>query len=232
MVDLTQPIVRAPDDYVVDLENPQRRGEVIILWVGIVGTIISTFLLAVRAYTKAVLVKKLSSDDYCLLLAWVFAIPVQLLIIYRAPAGLIGVHAWELTGHQLNTIARITLTTTVLYSPALAFAKLSFLCLYLNLSPARGFRAGVYFTIFVVVGSCVGIVISLLAACKPFAKNIDVSVTEGQCLNKAALYIATGVLNIITDIMVIILPIPMVLRLQMSRERKIMVIGIFSVGSM
>ncbi|KAI4672759.1 uncharacterized protein J4E78_001261 [Alternaria triticimaculans] len=114
---------------------------------------------------------------------------------------------------------------------ALAFAKLSFLCLYLNLSPARGFRAGVHFTIFVVVGSCVGIVISLLAACKPFAKNIDVTITEGQCLNKAALYIATGVLNIITDIMVIILPIPMVLRLQMSRERKIMVIGIFSVGS-
>ncbi|KAI4934506.1 hypothetical protein J4E85_002363 [Alternaria conjuncta] len=196
MADLTQPIVPAPDDYVVDLENPQRRGELIILWIGIVGTVISTFLLAVRAYTKVVLVKKLSSDDYCLLLAW------------------------------------ITLTTTVLYSPALAFAKLSFLCLYLNLSPARSFRAGVYFTIFVVVGSCVGIVISLLAACEPFAKNIDVTVTEGQCLNKAALYIATGVLNIITDIMVIILPIPMVLRLHMSKERKIMVMGIFGVGSM
>jgi len=120
----------------------------------------------------------------------------------------------------------------VLYSPALAFAKLSFLCLYLNLSPARSFRAGVNFTIFVVVGSSVSIVISLLAACEPFAKNIDVTVTEGQCLNKAALYIATGVLNIITDIMVIILPIPMVLRLHMSKERKIMVIGIFGVGSM
>ncbi|KAH6883257.1 hypothetical protein BKA58DRAFT_435004 [Alternaria rosae] len=231
MVDLTQPIVPAPGGYVVDLENPQRRGEATILWIGIVGTAISTCLLAVRVYTKVMLVKKVSSDDCCLLLAWIFAMPVQSLIIYRAPAGLIGVHAWELTGHQLNTIARITLTTTLLYSPALAFAKLSFLCLYLNLSPARGFRAGVYFTIFVVVGSCVGIVVSLLAACRPFAKNIDVTVTEGQCLNKAALYIATGVLNIITDIMVIILPIPMVLRLQMSKERKIMVIGIFSAGS-
>ncbi|KAI4939977.1 uncharacterized protein J4E92_001264 [Alternaria infectoria] len=132
MADLTQPIIPAPDDYVVDLENPQRRGEAIILWIGIVGTTISTFLLAVRAYTKVVLVKELSSDD----------------------------------------------------------------------------------------------------SCEPFAKNIDVTVTEGQCLNKAALYIATGVLNIITDIMVIIIPIPMVLRLHMSKERKIMVIGIFGVGSM
>jgi hypothetical protein len=120
----------------------------------------------------------------------------------------------------------------VLYSPALAFAKLSFLCFYLNLNPATGFRRGVYFTMFVVVGSCVGIVISLLAACEPFAKNIDVTVTEGQCLNKTALYIATAVLNILTDIMVIILPIPMVMGLQMSKGRKIMLVLLFSVGSM
>lgn len=120
----------------------------------------------------------------------------------------------------------------MLYSPALAFAKLSFLCLYLNLNPARGFRTGVYLTMFVVIGSCVGIVVSLLAACRPFAKNIDVTVVDGQCLNKTALYIATGILNIITDIMVLLLPIPMVLRLQMSTSRKIMLILLFSVGSM
>jgi hypothetical protein len=124
------------------------------------------------------------------------------------------------------------LTTTVLYSPALAFAKLSFLCFYLNLNPGKGFRTSVYLTMFVVIGSGVGIVVSLLAACRPFAKNIDVTVREGQCLNKAALYIATGVLNIITDIMVLILPIPMVLGLQMVMSRKIMLILLFSVGSM
>lgn len=63
MVDLAQPIVPVPDGYVVDLENPQRRGEATILWIGIMGTAISTCLLAVRAYTKVVLVKKVSSDD-------------------------------------------------------------------------------------------------------------------------------------------------------------------------
>lgn len=85
---------------------------------------------------------------------------------------------------------------------------------------------------FVVIGSCVGVVVSLLAACKPFAKNVDVTVKEGQCLNKAALYIATAALNIITDLMVIALPIPMVLGLQMSRSRKVMLILLFSVGIM
>ncbi|KAE9962581.1 hypothetical protein BLS_000164 [Venturia inaequalis] len=231
MIDLEKPIVSAPVGYVINLENPQRRGEAVIVWVGMIGLIVATILLMIRAYTKVVLVKKVASDDWCMLLAWIFSVPVQCLIIYRAPAGLVGVHAWELTGNQLNTIARITLTTTVLYSPALAFAKMSFLCLYLNLNPAQGFRTSVYLTMFVVIGSCVGIVISLLAACRPFAKNIDVTVVEGQCLNKAALYIATGILNIITDIMVLLLPIPMVLRLQMVKSRKIMLILLFSVGS-
>ncbi|PVI04225.1 hypothetical protein DM02DRAFT_669228 [Periconia macrospinosa] len=231
MIDLDKPIVPAPAHYVVDLENPQQRGEALITWVGIVGMMIATVLLAIRIYTKAVLVKKMTSDDWCLLLAWIFSIPVQSLIVYRAPAGLIGIHAWELTGHQLNTIAKITMITTVLYSPATTFAKLSFLCFYLNLNPSTTFRTGVYITMFITVGSCTGIDVALLAACRPFAKNIDVTVKGGQCLNKGALYIATAILNIVTDILVLVLPIPMVLGLQMARSRKIMLIFLFSLGS-
>ncbi|QDS72191.1 hypothetical protein FKW77_004981 [Venturia effusa] len=223
MVDLGKPIVPAPEGYVVDLDNPQRRGEAVIIWVGIIGLVVATLLLMLRAYTKIVLVKRFAADDF---------IRVYLACLDRAPAGLIGIHAWELTGDQLNTIAKITLTTTVLYSPALAFAKLSFLCLYLKLNPAKPFRTSVYLTMAIVIGSCVGIVISLLAACERFAKNIDVTVVEGQCLNKAALYIATGILNIITDIMVLLLPIPMVLSLQMARSRKVVLVLLFSVGSL
>ena len=63
MIDLSKPIVPAPDGYVVDLQHPQRRGEAIITWVGIVGMVIATILLMIRAYTKIMLVKKLSSDD-------------------------------------------------------------------------------------------------------------------------------------------------------------------------
>jgi hypothetical protein len=63
MVDLDKPIVPAPAGYVVDHANPQRRGEALITWVGIVGMVVATALMIIRAYTKVVLVKKLSSDD-------------------------------------------------------------------------------------------------------------------------------------------------------------------------
>jgi len=63
MADLNKPIVPAPPGYVVDLENPQRRGESIITWVGIIGMVIATTLLLIRAYTKVMIVKKMASDD-------------------------------------------------------------------------------------------------------------------------------------------------------------------------
>lgn len=63
MANLNKPIVPAPANYVVDLENPQRRGEAIITCVGIMGIVNATALLIVRAYTKVVLVKKIASDD-------------------------------------------------------------------------------------------------------------------------------------------------------------------------
>jgi predicted nucleic acid-binding Zn ribbon protein len=96
MINLNAPIVSAPVGYVVDLENPQRRGEAIIVWVGVTGLVMATVLLMIRAYTKIALAKKVTSDDCkfsftynlgrsqhltsivgCLLLAWVCA-PMRL----------------------------------------------------------------------------------------------------------------------------------------------------------
>lgn len=63
MADLSKPLIPAPAGYVVDLENPQRCGEAVITWVGVVGLVIATAFLMIRAYTKVVLAKKISSDD-------------------------------------------------------------------------------------------------------------------------------------------------------------------------
>ena len=63
MADLNKPIMPAPANYLVDLENPQRRGEALIVWVGVVGMATATVLLLIRLYTKLVLVKKITSDD-------------------------------------------------------------------------------------------------------------------------------------------------------------------------
>ncbi|GME48475.1 putative alpha beta-hydrolase protein [Neofusicoccum parvum] len=53
----------------------------------------------------------------------------------------------------------------------------------------------------------------------------------GRCLDVQKLYMAQGILNVISDLVVITLPIPAFRSLKISRKEKIALIGIFALGS-
>ena len=89
----------------------------------------------------------------------------------------------------------------------------------------------VYFTMFVVLGSSTGTFFGNIFACSPITKFWDLTLTTGSCINRLALYRATAVFGIITDVMVFVIPIPMVVGLQMSRRKKAGLIFIFAIGS-
>lgn len=71
----------------------------------------------------------------------------------------------------------------------------------------------------------------IIFACDPIAISWDISITEGRCLNRAALYIVTAVANIASDIILFVLPMPMVISLQLPRRQKFGLMAIFGVGS-
>ena len=54
--------------------------------------------------------------------------------------------------------------------------------------------------------------------------------THGTCLNITALLISTAVLNIVTDVGILILPMPIVWRLQIQNPQKVAVSSIFLLG--
>lgn len=119
----------------------------------------------------------------------------------------------------------------VLYSILQTFGKLLILAFYLKLgSQARAFLWSVYFTMFANIGSGIGITLCLIFGCKPLRKGWDLTVTEGTCLSRPALYKATTTLGVITDAMVITIPIPMVMKLHTSRSKKIGILLMFAVG--
>lgn len=77
----------------------------------------------------------------------------------------------------------------------------------------------------------IGIFFALIFACDPISMSWDVRV-KGTCINRPALYIATAVANIISDLVLFCLPIPIVVRLQVPRRQKIGLFFIFGVGSL
>jgi len=75
-----------------------------------------------------------------------------------------------------------------------------------------------------------GIVASALT-CTPHEKIWNTSL-PGQCLNTAAFFITNASLNLVSDIIVLVLPHKVIWNLRMSRRKKIGVSLVFAIGIM
>lgn len=53
---------------------------------------------------------------------------------------------------------------------------------------------------------------------------------EGHCFEQSAIYDATGIFNVISDLAILIVPIIPICKLQMPLRRKILVSSIFAAG--
>lgn len=85
---------------------------------------------------------------------------------------------------------------------------------------------------FVVVGSSVAIIFCLIFPCRPYRLAWDATITEGWCLDRPAIYVSTAVANIVTDIAILTLPIPMVIKFKIPLQQKVGLAGMFAIGSL
>lgn len=75
----------------------------------------------------------------------------------------------------------------------------------------------------------VGVVLASLLLCRPIALNWDPTL-QGQCGSKTVGYLFVQIINLLLDVCVAILPIPVLRRLQMRRRKKIQIAGVFALG--
>lgn len=66
--------------------------------------------------------------------------------------------------------------------------------------------------------------------CRPLAFNWDKTLPGGHCAKEPGPFIATGVLDLVIDIMVLLLPLPLIWNLQVSLANKVALFSIFGVG--
>lgn len=109
-------------------------------------------------------------------------------------------------------------------SPTLS--KLAILLMYYRTIPKRSFRITV-----VAVASCVVVYTAVMAGivsgpCSPAKSNAE---NRGACLADSV--IVHAVLNIISDVVIIVIPMPTVYNLAMPIRQKISVLALFAIGS-
>ncbi|KAK8075885.1 hypothetical protein PG997_010548 [Apiospora hydei] len=253
VVDGVHVLLPPPEGYAVDLANPQRNGEAGIYWCYAIGSALALVFLAQRLCTRVFFSGGLQLDDVFMILSWGFGQATQLILVYEFAAAIEGVHGWELTipkyesfllvPHSSSTspCCPLALTETIqlswvsppLYVLAGSFAKLAILVVCLRLAPSGWFRACSWATVGLVLTHTVVLIFVMIFSCYPVHKSWDVSIpaTEGSCIDVVKLYFATAVANIITDVILFVLPIRLVSQLRMPKVQKIGVAIIFTFAS-
>ncbi|KAL8404436.1 hypothetical protein RB594_009330 [Gaeumannomyces avenae] len=224
-----------PEGWVVNLENPTRDLSPAVYYVYIIGNILALLFLLQRLYTKVILMKTFQWDDGCLVGAWIFSLLTQIPAIYEYSLGNWGVHMWELPiVGGLDRFLWLIYMAPIYYTGTQALSKLTILLFYHRLSPVTSFKYSVNFTIFVCMGYLTGILFALIFANWPLRKSWDPLFPPDQgvkLVDLTQVYIATTVMGVITDFMVLILPLPTIFRLQVTTAQKYGLVFIFFIGS-
>lgn len=124
---------------------------------------------------------------------------------------------------QLMTWAKLMVGIMVVYVWTPALAKLSLLALYYRLNPDYKIRSCIYALTGLVSGYSLAITIVATGPCNPQHHK------DQKCLTDLNLFMAC--VNIITDFLILCLPIPMLRALQLPRKQKALLGMVFGVGS-
>ena len=124
--------------------------------------------------------------------------------------------------------------STLCYIFTTIISKLCLCFFYYRLSPATWYRYSVLVTAFICAGSLIGIWFAVLLSCNPVAASWDsylLADPDTFCIDPPPVYITQAAFGSATDFLLLVLPIPTLIGLQMNKEKKVGLIALFSIGS-
>lgn len=115
---------------------------------------------------------------------------------------------------------------------AATFPKLAVLKLYMKLfAIKREARIICYATGVVLIGNCIGTIVAGLCICMPLRYLWDQSI-PGHCIQINQYYRWVRLPNVLSDLVILALPVPHILRLQTTRKMKLGLLITFLLGGM
>ncbi|KAK0630618.1 hypothetical protein B0T17DRAFT_489304 [Bombardia bombarda] len=148
-------------------------------------------------------------------------------------AQLEGVRLSEDALRRKSIASGLVLLSRILYAATLWILKSAVLEFFkrLNVSWERSYELTLLFIRCTLIATFVAVVISDLAECQPFSHYWQVLPDPGpQCRQGYAQLLTMAVCNVITDLLLVFLPIPIIIRSQMTTKRKVQLVLLFSLS--
>ncbi|OTA92255.1 hypothetical protein M434DRAFT_32044 [Hypoxylon sp. CO27-5] len=214
------PFVANPDGSPPNFVNPPSL-KAVTYAVTIVLMVISFLLVLFRVRVQLKGHAKLAFDDYFCIIAWVLATVYGAVVISATPTAR---HAWDvpLSAIDASWVKRAAVLGTI-YGPAMWFAKTAILTMYLRVFNVIGWmrwccHLGIVF-LFCAYWSLVPVSVVYNF---PHGANEhwDLTLTLSSALAQLP-FVIMGLISVVSDLYILILPFPILLKLQVSWKRKI-----------
>ena len=118
-----------------------------------------------------------------------------------------------------------------LWSASNTFVKLSILHLYSTIfTNNKSFKICVYTLISLCIGYAISDWLKLFLICRPFEYSWNKSI-EGECADALQGWLVTGIMNLLLDVGIVVLPLPLLWRLHLSISKRIGLTLMFTIGA-
>lgn len=219
-VDLsTIPLLANPDGSPPNFVDPPSL-KATTYTVTIILMVASFMLVSLRLRANLKLYHKFAIDDYFCVVAWVLATVYGIIVITSTSTAR---HIWDvpLSAIDSSWVKRSAVLGTI-YGPAMWFAKAAILTMYLRLfkivSWMRWCCIGGIVFLFCAYWSLVPV--SVIYNFPHGDEHWDLAMTADSATSQVA-YVVLGLISVISDLYILILPFPILLKLQVSLKKKI-----------
>lgn len=191
-----------------------------------VFTILPCICVVLRLYTRRIILRNVGADDYMILVAQTLNFGVSAGNYALLTAGGAGRHL-PYVQDKLTVFSKLLLAAIALYNATQIAIKISLLLQYRKIFPGRVLQLICYW----------GVVLLLLwgAAQQVFTPFIctfsDITnIPPGTCVGNNTLAALNAVMNVVTDFLILVIPVQPVLQLQINALRKVYLLAILCMG--
>lgn len=140
-------------------------------------------------------------------------------------------HKDDLTKAERTSALRWFFVAQTPYKVVVGLNKISVVLFCQRIFVGRGFKIACWSCMGIVAGWSIGAIAATIWQCVPIPGSWDKSI-EAKCIDSSAFWTAYAVGNIFTDALVLCLPIPQILKLQLSVRERVMLCGVFLLGGL
>ncbi|CCC07814.1 hypothetical protein SMACR_01380 [Sordaria macrospora] len=192
---------------------------------------LASLAVGLRTYARAVVIRQFGMDDYAAITALIFAMGSGIMVASNTIYGA-GHHMGDpsIDWSQLPKYFRTFYISIVLYNASLTAIKLTFLLQYYRVLGTRQMRKVVVYALVFVAMWSISQLLIVIFTCTPIEKFWLADSVPGKCMPNLPFWYINAAGNIVTDVLIFIIPLPALGSLNLRKNQKLALIGVFCLG--